>query len=71
MSVWCSAGGTSLATRDDIFSICIMCMWMRRRSCFHTEERIVFRSISHKILPESRFICSLWSGTFLLGFSSQ
>lgn len=55
MSMWCSTGGSALAIRDNVFSICITCMWLGRKSCFHTKKSIVFRSISHKILPDKSF----------------
>lgn len=71
MSMWCSTGGSALAIRDDVSSICITCMWLGRKSCFHTKERIVFRSVSHKILPDKALQCHLWPGTLLFVFSFQ
>lgn len=50
--MWCSAGESALAIIDSVFFICITCMLLRKKSCFHTKKYIVFRSISHKILPD-------------------
>lgn len=39
---------------------CITCMWMGRKSCFHTKKCIVFRNIRHKIQPDKSFTMALF-----------
>lgn len=64
--MWCSTEGFALPVTCNIFSICITCMWLGRKSCFHTKERIVVRHVSHKILPDQS---SAMPGTLLFVFS--
>lgn len=66
--MWCSAGESALAITDRVFFICITCMLLGKKSCLHTKKYIVFRHISHKVLPDKRSECHLWLGTFLFIF---
>lgn len=46
-------------------------MWLGEKSCFHTKEHFVFRSIRHKILPDKSFTMPSLARNTPICFPSQ
>lgn len=69
--VWYSAGESALTITDSVFFICITCMSLGKKSCFHTKKYIVFRHSVTRSCQTKALQCHLWLGTFLFAFSFQ